>query len=109
MAASIFILKHYDEDGDSDIDRLKVYTNVDKALDTLREWLEDDGDLMNYAISKYEFNATESEYEHVDELDLDELIEVEEGKSEDEEDSESDLSYITSSSSGDGDGDGDSE
>lgn len=72
MVSQIFILKHFN----SDIDNIKVFTNVDAALDVLREWLDCDSDLMNYGISKYELNNETSEFEHVDELELDELIDI---------------------------------
>lgn len=90
MASStIFVLKHYD----TDIDNMKVFTNVDSALDALREWLESDPDLMNYALSKYELAPGDTEYEHADDYDLADLIDV--GESND------DVSYIDSDADAD--------
>lgn len=86
---TIFVLKHYD----ADIDNMKVFTNVDCALDALREWLECDPDLMNYALSKYECAPNDTEYEHMDDYDLSDLIDVNE--------TNSDVSYITDSDGAD--------
>ncbi len=73
MASYIFILRYFNVNTD---DNIKVFQNVDAALDKLRELLEFDSDLMNYEISKYELNYVSSEFEHISVLDLDELIDM---------------------------------
>lgn len=75
----IFILKHYD----MEVDNFKIFTNVDDALNRLREWLDNDVFLMHYALSKYELAPGSSEYHHVKDYNLDELIDVSEEASED--------------------------
>ena len=75
----IFILKHYD----MEVDNFKIFTNVDDALNRLREWLDNDVFLMHYALSKYELAPGSSEYLHVKDYNLDELIDVSEEASED--------------------------
>lgn len=79
MPEQIFILKHYD----MEVDNFKIFTNVDDALNRLREWLDNDVFLMHYALSKYELAPGSSEYQHVKDYNLDELIDVSEEDSDD--------------------------
>lgn len=67
---SLYVLKHYD----TDIDNIRIFTNLDNALEGLHQWLENDDYLLNYAISKYDLNSDLGEYEHVDDIDLDAII-----------------------------------
>lgn len=67
---SLYVVKHYD----TDIDNIRIFTDQDSALECLHQWLENDDYLLNYAISKYELDRNNSEYEHVEDLDLDEII-----------------------------------
>ena len=80
----IYILKHFD----TDIDNIRVFTNLDTALESLHQWLENDDYLLNYAISKYELANNGTEYEHVEDIDLDEFIDSQD-EDEDEDDGES--------------------
>lgn len=68
----LYILKHFD----TDIDNFKIFTNVDSALNQLRQWLKDDDNLMCYALNKYELDTEKEEFISTHEFELDELIEV---------------------------------
>ena len=88
---TIYILKHYD----TDIDNIRVFTCLDNALECLHQWLENDDYLLNYAISKYELAPNSTEYEHTEDVDLDEFID----NQEDEDDDDDKESIIDSESS----------
>ena len=72
MKLQIFVLKHFN----IEIDNIKLCLNVDKALDELRDWLENDNDLTNYSLVKYELDDESQDFEATQEYDLDELITV---------------------------------
>ena len=80
-STSIYILKHFD----TDIDNIRVFSNLDNALECLHEWLENDDYLLNYAISKYELAPNSNEYEHTEDVDLDEFIDNQEESSNEED------------------------
>ena len=74
VSTPIYVISHRGEE--LDIDKYKIFANVDKCLDTLRDWLEEDDFLLNYSIAKHELVEDTQTYESTHEYDLDELIDV---------------------------------
>ena len=71
MTAHIFLLKLFNDD-------IKVFTNVDSALDKITEAIEDDmlvdNVVSNISLSRLTLKEDEGEYIFMEDLDLEELL-----------------------------------
>lgn len=79
--ASIYILRHEDLQFTSS---LRIFSNVDSALDFMKELVVHDRCLAHYELSKYTLEDVSQQYMFDHAYDLSELIQIEESVASDD-------------------------